>query len=332
MKSLVSVSHLTHLYDPRKTDGIKNVSFEINKGEILALIGPSGSGKTTTLKCISGKIKTSHIKFAEYVSIGLIDQQAKLQEDKTVFENLADQIQDITDSAQRENQIRTILSQLEITNEIESKIRHLSGGQKQRVILAMALVSNPTLLLLDEPFANLDKNLRELLLQDLWQIFKEKEMTVVWVTHNTEEALKYSERLVLLNYGEVQQTGTAKDLFFRPKNIFVANFFGENNILPANRINQETYELLGREIVCSHLIQQEHFLVTLRPQFLTLAHDSKLRGKLQQTYFLGSKQLLELKAGSQKIFIEVDSSLSFQIGQKIHFDFDPSHAWLLDQA
>jgi ABC-type Fe3+/spermidine/putrescine transport system ATPase subunit len=331
--SLLEVKKLSYRYDPRKSDGIKDISFGVHKGEIVSLIGPSGSGKTTTLKCISGKIKTQGVHIAEKVSISVIDQSPTLIENKTVFENLENQIIDLLDPLKRENQIRTTLALIEITNEIDSLVHQLSGGQRQRLVLAMALVTNPTLLLLDEPFAHLDKGLRRLLLEELWHIFREKEITVVWVTHSTEEALKYSDKMVLLNYGEVQQIGHARDLFFKPNNIFVAQFFGENNILAAKKLTDKSFSFLNKEtILNSALPKEEDFLAVLRPQFFHIDSHSKLSAIVKDIAFQGSTLLLQTDIDGVRVYIELPSHMKFSIGEKISVNFLADHITLLNQS
>jgi len=245
-KPAIIIKNLTHRYDARKTDGIIDLSFSIKKGKVLSLIGPSGSGKTTSLKCL-GKILTpesGEINFQEDFSVAYVDQATNLEEDFTVYENLEKEIlTDIDDSEKRSNQIRTTLALLEITNEINSLVKNISGGQRQRIIIAKALVKNPTLLLLDEPFANLDKTLRTVLLDELFELFRKQEITIVWVTHNTEEALSYSDEIALLNFGSLQQIGTPRELYYKPKNLFSAQYFTDINLIPGKVLEDQNDKL-----------------------------------------------------------------------------------------
>ena len=171
MQPLVNIKNLNHRYDPRTTAGISNLSFSVTQGEVLSLIGPSGSGKTTTLKCLAQIIEDyeGDISFSDTCEISYVSQESILDEEKSVMENLDTYLSiTVSDKMRRENQIRSTLAQLEITNEINSLVKNISGGQKQRVVIAKALITNPTLLLLDEPFANLDKSLRTELLEYLF--------------------------------------------------------------------------------------------------------------------------------------------------------------------
>ena len=343
MKNIVSINKLTHLYDQRSTDGIHDLSFNIIKGEVLSLIGPSGSGKSTTLKCIAGMIKhqTGMIDFSEDVVISYVDQHPNLNEEQTVFENLKSAISHLESEDQIENQIRTTLTQLEITNEMQSLVKNISGGQKQRVIIAKALVTNPTLLLLDEPFANLDKTLRITLLEELLEIFKEKSITTVWVTHNTEEALNYSERVALLNYGKLQQLASPEDMYFRPQNMFTAQFFGHTNII-ASKVLVETNDdlrvnILGKELnipkpVNFKLKEHKDILLVIHPNAIQINADGIFKAQVEQNLFRGSTRLVEVKIKDSFIWIEINSTQKIKEFEKINFDINTNSVHGLDEV
>lgn len=328
---MINVENLNYKYDKRKTDGISNLSFSVNKGEILSLIGPSGSGKTTTLKCLAGLLEPVNrsIEYQEDASISYVNQTPDLNPDLSVFDNLKLALPHIEDAQKKENQIRTVLAQLEITNEIESLVKNISGGQQQRVIMARSLVSNPTVLLLDEPFANLDKTLRLQLFEDLIPLFKERKITVLWVTHNTEEALRFSDQLLLLNHGQLIQKGCPKDLYFTPKNMFCATFFGETNII-ASKIKTEeneslTIELFGDEFSIPKPLGfkvQEHkdCLVVLKAECLFPQENGPISAKVCKIHFLGATSLLELEIKNRTIWCKVPSSNSYQINAIINLN------------
>lgn len=320
--SLLQVKNLTHRYDPRKTDGISGIDLEIEQGEVLALIGPSGSGKTTTLKCLSGEIPCEGVHFAEDISLSLMNQNPILNEDETVFDLLINELVNVESIAQKENQVRTVLTQLELTNEINSLVSQLSAGQRQRLILAKALVLNPTVLLLDEPFANLDNNLRDVLLNDLWSYFKSNGTTVIWVTHNTEEALKYSDKLALLNFGSLEQIGSPQELYFKPKNHFVASFFGANNILPAKKKSDSSFEIFGHIFESQENIPFEDFLVAIRPEFFEIKEKGSLTGNISQSIFCGSHYLIKVNIQSLNLFMIAPTHYELKSSQKIQFDFN----------
>ena len=343
MSNILQIKNLTYKYDQRKTDGITDISIKVKRGKVLSLIGPSGSGKTTTLKCIAKLLPVSsgEIVFSEDVKMNYVDQHPKLDEERTVYDNLdSDLVQEIPDPERRSNQIRTTLAFLEITNEINSYVKNISGGQKQRVIIAMALIHNPTLLLLDEPFANLDKSLRTQLLNELFNLLLEKEITVIWVTHNSEEALAYSHEIALLNYGKLQQIGSPQELYNKPENLFTAQFFNEVNLIPAKRIdtsnNQVTVNFFNRDFVLSKpesFIEKNHndVLIVARPEHLILDSTSKLKGKIINSFFMGSRTLIEFRYKESILNIEIPSRET-PTTETIHFSFKTEYLFCLSEV
>lgn len=338
MQVAVEIKNLNLKYDHRKTDGIQNLNFNITAGKILSLIGPSGSGKTTTLKCLASLLEpqSGEINFTDKVNIAYVDQFPNLDEEKTVYENLEQVLlTNIKDEEKRSNQIRTTLAMLEITNEIQSQISRLSGGQKQRVIIAMALVNNPTLLLLDEPFANLDKVLRTQLLEDLFALFKEKNITVVWVTHNTEEALSYSDEVALLNFGVLQQIGHPHELYYKPQNLFTAQFFNNMNLIPGKLINFSNDEItvifLNREFILTkptNFIKNnnEDILVMAHPEHIVFDPSSNFTGEITNILFKGSRSLVEFSYQELSLVAEI-SSLEKPESDKFPFSFLTDHLY-----
>jgi ABC-type sugar transport system ATPase subunit len=331
---MINIENLNYRYDKRKTDGVSNLSFCVGEGEIVTLIGPSGSGKTTTLKCLAGLLTPmddghKSIHFQKDASISYVNQTPDLNPELSVFENLKLALPHIEDSQKKENQIRTVLAQLEITNEIESLVKNISGGQQQRVIMARSLVSNPTVLLLDEPFANLDKTLRLQLFEDLIPLFKERKITVLWVTHNTEEALRFSDQLVLLNHGQLIQKGSPKELYFEPKNMFSATFFGETNIIAckikADDASSLEIELFGEDFSIPRpsgfkIQEYKDCLVVLKAECLIPQEDGPVCARICKNHFLGATSLLELEISDKTIWCKVPSSNSFQIDAIINLN------------
>jgi ABC-type sugar transport system ATPase subunit len=342
MKELVKINELNHRYDKRTTDGIQNINLDIYKGEILSLIGPSGSGKSTTLKCIANIIEqeSGQIIFSENVVTSYVDQHPDLNEDISVYENLKSSLSNIESEEKISNQIRTTLTQLEITNEMNSLVKNISGGQKQRVIIAKALVKNPSLLLLDEPFANLDKTLRITLLEDLFDVFKERAITVIWVTHNTEEALNYSDRVALLNFGNLQQVGTPEKIYFTPKNMFVAQFFGHTNIIASKVIKESDTELvvslLNKETIIPRpkdfkLQSHKDTLLVIHPNSIVIDTSSDLKAKIETVLFRGSTKLIEINYKGSLFWCEINSNIQTKLKTHINFSFMTSNIHCLDE-
>ncbi len=222
---------------------VDNVSLEIEKGEFVTLLGPSGSGKTTTLMMIAGFLfpnsgdiligaESIISKPANKRNFGIVFQNYSLFPHMSVLENIAFPLKmrkwDPQDIRER---VKGFLDLVKLSGFEQRYPKQLSGGQQQRVALARALVFNPPVLLMDEPLGALDKNLREAMQLEIKDIQKRLQITTIYVTHDQSEALTMSDRIVVMNNGEIEQIGTAEDLYERPANRFVASFIGESNFL-----------------------------------------------------------------------------------------------------
>ena len=297
----IEIKQLGHLYDRRKTDGISKLDFEIPLGKVFSLIGPSGSGKSTTLKCIAGIISDykGEIFFPEKMSVSYLDQNiSKNISEDSVYDFLDKKLAySESDPDKRSNQIRTSLLELELTNEIESQVKNLSGGQQQRVFLAYALITNPTLLLLDEPFANLDPILRKSFLQELFELLKQRDVTLVMVTHSVEEALCYSDKVAVLNHGKIQQIGSPKEVYYHPTNIFTAQFISDSNIITAKVLEQsETHasiKIYGelKQVKIEQEISSSHIFVHIPKELISISQTGELKGQIESAEFLGPNSL-----------------------------------------
>lgn len=239
----VSLSDLERSYGG--VAAVAGVSLDIRSGEFLTLLGPSGSGKTTTLMMIAGFQAPSKGDIAiDGVSvvttpphrrnIGMVFQNYALFPHLTVAENIAFPLkQRRMPKAERTKLVDEALQLMHLPGYAGRYPRQLSGGQQQRVAVARALVFKPRLLLMDEPLGALDKQLRENLQLELRRLHAELGITFIYVTHDQEEALTMSDRIVVMNDGKVVQVGRPVDLYDRPCNRFVAGFIGESNFLPA---------------------------------------------------------------------------------------------------
>ena len=228
---------------------VEGVTLEVASGEFVSLLGPSGSGKTTTLMMIAGFIAPSagHIlldgkditRLPPYRrNIGMVYQNYALFPHMTVGRNIAFPLR--MRGAGREEIARRVeraLALVRLEGLAERKPAELSGGQQQRVALARALVFEPPLLLMDEPLGALDKKLREELQSEIKRIQRETLSTVIYVTHDQEEALSLSDRVVVLNRGRIEQAGPPGELYRRPQTRFVAEFLGAANFLAATIVD-----------------------------------------------------------------------------------------------
>ena len=334
MKELLNVHNLSFRFDQRKTDGISKLSFDLKEGEVFTIMGPSGSGKSTTLKCLSQEIKNydGEINFYGDQNIQLVKSVDTLPHNQTILQYLLSDLSKVDpDEEKNINRIRTVLSQLELTNEINNEIISLSAGQKQRLILAQAFVHNPTILLLDEPFSSLDPNLKHHLYEDFFQLIEERSIGVILVTHDTKEAFSISDKIMILNYGEVQQMGTPQDIYFRPKNYFVANFIQETNLLPAKFIaldgDEMQIKLLNKEFsVTSNKNFQakkegDDILVIIHPEQIEIDESSSLKADILEKKFFGAYTQLTVKTLDHVFNLSISSyKLTSQkkIGIKLH--------------
>lgn len=299
METILKAQDITYRYDPRKPDGILSINLELKAGEILALLGPSGAGKTTLLKILSGEIKPQEGRLEKKtgLQIGYVKQRMDVLESTTVYDHLFAKLSFIEGSEKRENQIRSVLSQLDLTNEIYSELNCLSGGQFQRVTIACELAKNPDILFFDEPFANLDWTLKEDLLLEVLPVLKERGIAVIWTTHHYQEVFPHANRMMLINSGEIQSLGTPEELYFKPNNIFTALYFGQNNILPGN--------ILGLE----------NELFAIRPNQVQIAFDSKenfSEGNFVESQNYGAFNLWKIKFQDNELWVQVNPRMKPQ--------------------
>jgi ABC-type spermidine/putrescine transport systems, ATPase components len=222
---------------------VDEVSLSVAEGELVCLLGPSGCGKSTTLRTIAGfeapDTGTVHINGRDVTATPPDDRQCSmvfqdwaLFPNKTVLENVAFGLKmDGVSAADRQNKAQETLSLVEMSDHAGDMPRQLSGGQKQRVALARSLTLDPEILLLDEPLSNLDRKLRESMQLELKEIQRQTEKTMVYVTHDQDEAFTLADRIGILNEGRVVQTGAPAEVYTDPTNQFVESFLGTTNFL-----------------------------------------------------------------------------------------------------
>ncbi len=237
----LTLTRLTKRYPG--TTAVDAVDLEVGRGEFVTLLGPSGSGKTTTLMMVAGFTPPSEGEIAidgqpitgmapEHRNIGVVFQNYALFPHMTVFDNVAFPLRMRRQPrADIRTRVERALDMVHLAGLGARLPRQLSGGQQQRVALARALVFDPGLLLMDEPLGALDRNLREQMKLEIKRIHHDVGVTVLYVTHDQEEALTMSDRVALMNRGRIAQLGSAEDLYERPAARFVAEFIGESNLL-----------------------------------------------------------------------------------------------------
>jgi len=261
----------------------------VAQGEFLTLLGPSGSGKTTLLSLIAGLAQadsgTIHINGVDVTDgapydrdIGMVFQNYALFPHMTVAENIAFPLQmRKVDAASAKKRVTEALEMVHLPHVAARYPRELSGGQQQRIALARCMVYRPSIILMDEPLGALDKKLRDHMQLEIKRIHRELGTTIVYVTHDQEEAMTMSDRICLMNAGAIAQLGTPADLYFRPKSVFVADFLGESNLLDATVTAREGDRVSvamhgvdkGRAMAYDSRVQPgEQIKLMLRPQNL----------------------------------------------------------------
>lgn len=262
-KNSLVIKNLTKKFDD--VIALNNISLEVKAGEFCTLLGASGSGKTTLLRVIAGfespnngslEINGKNVSALPIAdrNIGMVFQNYALFPHMSVRENVAFGLEmkkfkkiDI------KNRVNEALKLVDLMNESERFPNQLSGGQQQRVALARAIVIKPSILLMDEPLGALDKNLRKEMQVQIKALHKNINVTVIYVTHDQEEALYLSDRIVLLDGGEIIQSGQCKELYLTPKNRMVANFLGECNFIELEdgkniTIRPESFKILSERM------------------------------------------------------------------------------------
>ncbi len=242
-----NTAHKLRTHNLRKTYGpvvaLAEASIEMAEGEFLTLLGPSGSGKTTMLMAIAGlnEPDSGDIwidgKLATYLppfrrDIGMVFQNYALFPHMTIFENIAFPLKmRKMDEASIRNNVGRVLETVKLSDVANRLPKELSGGQQQRIALARAFVYEPSIILMDEPLGALDKKLRDHLQLEIKHLHEQLAITVLYVTHDQEEAMVMSDRICLMNDAQIEQIGTPDDLYFRPESEFTADFLGESNLI-----------------------------------------------------------------------------------------------------
>jgi iron(III) transport system ATP-binding protein len=323
----ITVRGLTKTFGRERA--LDDVSFSVHDKEFLTLLGPSGCGKTTTLMSIAGfqrpeagAISCGDRVFfdqarkiclaAEDRNLGMVFQSYAIWPHLTVAGNVAFplKIRKMKKDAVRRRVLET-LELVELAGYAGRYPHELSGGQQQRVALARALVYSPSVLLLDEPFSNLDAKLRERARAWLKQLQSELGLTTLFVTHDQDEALSLSDRIVVMNAGEVLQAGTPEDIYHRPNTRFVAEFLGHCNVLAARAITAASagrtdlvLDANGKKIAIAGegLAAGDQVQLAVRPEAIELdagdaAGENTYAAEVRTVSFLGDHYVYELDAG-----------------------------------
>nr|WP_275983712.1 ABC transporter ATP-binding protein [Paenibacillus hamazuiensis] len=338
---------------------VDDFSIQIEKGECISFLGPSGCGKTTTLNMIAGFLEPDQGELfikgkrmngvpSNKRELGMVFQTYSLFPHMTIFENVAYGLKlrkvPKTEIASR---VSKVLELVKLPHVADRYPKQLSGGQRQRIAIARALVTEPSLLLLDEPLSNLDAKLREELRDEMKRLQQEIGVTTIFVTHDQEEALYMSSRIVVLDHGKVEQIGTPWDIYNRPASEFVHTFIGKSNKMPGvveqavgNKLSLRTDEglTLIAESKSSQVKAGDNVSIYVRPEKIAIYSDNRgtldtnrVMGTVKLTSFLGAYTECEVRVGRYAMTVRIQSGhqeAAFAQGQTVYLEWKPEDVFV----
>lgn len=342
-------------YQEEKVVAVKDFNLQIQKGEFVTLLGPSGCGKTTTLRVIGGfENPTNGDIFLDKVRINdipankrdtcMVFQSYALFPHMNIYKNVAYGLE-LRRLSKREikERVEKILELVGLTGLSNRPIAQLSGGQQQRVALARAMVNEPKVLLFDEPLSNLDAKLRIRMRIFIRKIQQELNITSVYVTHDQEEAMTLSDRIVVMNQGEIEQVGTPEEIYARPKTKFVADFIGkQTNFLTGDVIEKDGGKLsvkIWDKVVIfdrpDEFKKGDRVLLVVRPEMVDLSsREGTFEGEVSLVTYLGSEVIYEVVANHQLFTVQTSNPLKHGIyhrGNKVFMNFDLKSIFLIKE-
>ncbi len=343
---MISFDKISHRYNTEQV--IFDVSFTIQSKEVVSLLGPSGCGKTTLLRLAAGlekpiggliKLDEKIISSPEFVlspeerGVGLVFQSYALFPHLTVTQNILFGLPQ--KSAQNISNVIDLMRELDIEKLGDKYPHELSGGQQQRVALARALAPNPPIILLDEPFSGLDSRLRERVRDQMLHMLRDTNTAALMVTHDAEEAMFMSDKILVLNQGKEIQQGRPIDLYCRPNNRFVAEFFGEVNHIPAVVKNQKIETVFG-VYKASNFDDGTEIQIVVRHEGLNLSPKSEgAVAFVVETHLLGKNSLVHLSVptGSSELHLHarIPGLSWFEPGEQVFVNIDPEQVFIFPE-
>ena len=352
---------------------VSNVTFEVAQGELLTLLGPSGCGKTTTMRTIAGleKINGGEIYLGDRLvssvprglhlrpekrNVGMVFQSYAIWPHMTVFENVAYPLEcRKLAKAEIRRRVREGLQLVEMEGYEDRPATRLSGGQQQRVAFARAMVMQPSVLLLDEPLSNLDAKLRVQMGSHIKELQRRTGLTMIYVTHDQEEAMALSDRIIVMNAGLIEQVGPPEEIYERPQSQFVADFVGAMNFIwgkvVAVRPERNVLEVsTGSETICCALEQNDfpaidaRVLMMIRPEKINVANGegnelasigtviNRLPAEVITNVYCGGSRQLSLAAPDFSLLVSAPNTVCAVQGAKVRLEFSAKDLRMLSQA
>ena len=333
--NIIELKNIVKTYDNGFT-AVDGFNLEVKRGEFVTFLGPSGCGKTTTLRMIAGfEIPTSGeiLLNGQDISklppnkrpINTVFQRYALFPHLNIFDNIAFGLKlKKLPKAEIVKKVKKVLEMVDLEGFEDRKVATLSGGQQQRISIARALVNEPEILLLDEPLGALDLKMRKEMQIELKGMHDRLGITFIYVTHDQEEALTMSDKIVVMSEGEIQQIGTPEDIYNEPKNAFVADFIGESNIFNGIMTGKLKVRFCGAEFVCLDDVEIGTKVdAVVRPEdvMITTPEQGAVKGVVTSVVFKGVHYEITVESGRNEIVIQTTKSA--KVGDKVGLNVEP---------
>lgn len=335
MKTIIQFKNITKDFDGSLV--LKGINLDINENEFVTLLGPSGCGKTTLLRILGGFLEQSEgqvyfdgieiSKIPAYKrEVNTVFQRYALFPHMDVYDNIAFglRIKKVAENIVNQK-VQKMLKLVNLVGYDNKAVTVLSGGQQQRVAIARALINEPMVLLLDEPLGALDLKLRKEMQHELKKIQQEVGITFIYVTHDQEEALTMSDKIVVMNEGEIQQIGSPTDIYNEPENRFVADFIGESNIIEGVFLEDYLVNFDGFDFNCVDygFNDGEDVDVVIRPEDIDIVdiEQGKLTGKVESIVFKGVHYEITVKTLYREFIIHTTDNS--EVGKEVGLHFFP---------
>ena len=335
-ENIIELKNITRRFDDDGYIAVKDFNLNVGRGEFVTFLGPSGCGKTTTLRMIAGfdtptegeillNGKDITVLPPNKRPINTVFQRYALFPHMNIFENIAFGLK--LKKLPREEvikKVKHVLDLVDLEGFEERSVATLSGGQQQRIAIARALVNEPEILLLDEPLGALDLKMRKEMQIELKAMHQQLGITFIYVTHDQEEALTMSDKIVVMNRGSIQQIGTPEDIYNEPKNAFVADFIGESNIFKGIMTGKLKVRFCGGEFECMDDVDEGTLVdVVVRPEDVILGEpaDGTVTGTVTAVTFKGMHYEITVESGKYEMVIV--STKAQKVGDKVGMSLEP---------
>ena len=334
--NIIELRHISKVYSDNGFKAVDDFNLEVKRGEFVTFLGPSGCGKTTTLRMIAGfEMPTSGeiLLNGEDISqlpankrpINTVFQRYALFPHMNIYDNIAFGLTlKKLPKEEIRKKVKRVLDIVDLEGFENRKISTLSGGQQQRIAIARALVNEPEILMLDEPLGALDLKMRQEMQLELKHMHDELGITFIYVTHDQEEALTMSDKIVVLSEGRIQQIGTPEDIYNEPQNAFVADFIGESNIFKGIMTGHMKVRFCGGEFIGMDDVAEGTLVdVVVRPEdvIITKPEDGVVEGEVVSVIFKGMHYEVTVESGKYEMVIR--TTKCYSVGERIGMKLEP---------